>query len=86
MKKNILMPIMTFMTRFYNNPINIKSSYSLNTLFLIIFTGFLFILNSCEEEGTLIGNNLLPGGDFISFYSTDTISVYSYTMFSDSLE
>jgi hypothetical protein len=86
MKKNILMPIMTFMTRFYNNPINIKSSYSLNTLFLIVFTGFLFILNSCEEEGTMIGKNLLPGGDFVSFYSTDTISVYSYTIFSDSLE
>jgi hypothetical protein len=86
MKKNILMPIITFMTRFYHNPISIKSSYSLNTLLLIILAGLIFIVNSCEEEGTLIGKNLLPGGDFVSFYSTDTLRVNSYTMFSDSLE
>ncbi len=87
MKQNILMPIMTFMTRFYHSStISGRLFYSLKIFPLAILAGILYLFNSCEEEGTIIGMNILPGSDFVSLHSTDTISVISYTMYSDSLE
>ncbi len=87
MKQNILMPIMTFMTRFYHRSIiPYRSLIPLKILSLAILAGILFLINSCEEEGTIIGKKILPESDFISLYSTDTISVRSYTMYSDSLD
>jgi len=78
---------MTFMTRSYHSPKSITRSFNfLNTLFLAAAAGMLFLFNSCEDEGTIIGKNILPPGDFVSLHSTDTLSVYSYTMFTDSLE
>jgi hypothetical protein len=61
------------MTRFYHSSIiSGRSFYNLKTFSLAIFAGILILFNSCE--------------DFISTYSTDTLSVSSYTMYSDSLE
>jgi hypothetical protein len=42
-------------------------------------------MNSCEEGPTKIGNRLLPGGDFAEIASTDTLSVFSYTMYDESV-
>lgn len=87
MKQNILMPITTFMTRFYHSSIISGRSFNyLKTFSLAIIAGILVLFSSCEEEGTIIGRKLLPGSDFISMYSTDTLSIRSYTMYSDSLE
>ena len=86
MKQNILMPITTFMTTSYHNSKKSFGSYfSLNT-YLLILTGILFLSNSCEEDGTLIGNKILPGSDFATLHSTDTLSINSYTMYTDSAE
>ncbi|MFH0841391.1 MAG: DUF4270 family protein [Bacteroidota bacterium] len=75
------------MTRSYHSPKSITRSLNfLSTLFLASAAGILFLFNSCEDEGTIIGKNILPAGDFVSLHSTDTLSVYSYTMFTDSLE
>lgn len=46
----------------------------------------LVFLSSCEDEGTIIGKDIMPDEDFLNFSSTDTLSVISYTMFVDSLE
>jgi hypothetical protein len=86
MKQNILMPITTFMTTSYHNSkTSFRSYLSLDT-YLLIFAGILFLCNSCEEDGTIIGNKILPGSDFITLHSTDTLSINSYTMYTDSIE
>ncbi len=86
MKQNILMPITTFMTTYYNNSkTSFKSYFSLNA-YLLIITGILFLCNSCEEDGTIIGSKILPGSDFVTLHSTDTLSINSYTMYTDSIE
>jgi hypothetical protein len=53
--------------------------------FFLITSLFLAALTSCEDEGTLIGKGLLPGKDFISVYSIDTISINSFTEYDDSI-
>jgi hypothetical protein len=86
MKQSILMPIMTFMTRFLHSfLINIRSFHRINISLLPLLGGLLFLISSCEDDGTLIGKNILPGGDFVTLFSIDTMSVYSYTRYSDSL-
>jgi len=42
-------------------------------------------VSSCEEGATKIGSGLLPGSDFVMINSTDTLSVWSYTMYDDSV-
>jgi hypothetical protein len=42
-------------------------------------------VSSCEEDPTKIGIGLLPGADFATLSSTDTLSVWSYTMYDDSV-
>jgi len=75
------------MTRFYHSSKTAQRSIrNPNKLFPAILAGTLFLITSCEKEGTMIGKNILPGKDFISLYSTDTLSVYSYTMYSGLLE
>ncbi len=87
MKQNILMPIMIFMTRFYHSSTISGNLFSfLKTLFPAILAGILLVMNSCEDEGTIIGKNILPGKDFVNMSSTDTLSVRSYTMYTDSLD
>jgi hypothetical protein len=44
-----------------------------------------FLVSSCEEDPTIIGENLLPKRDFISIESTDTIKPVSYTMYDASI-
>ncbi len=86
MKQNILMPITTSMTTFFHSSkIPFKHFFFLKT-YLLILTGILFLFSSCEEEGTIIGSTILPGWDFVSLNSIDTLSIYSYTMYSDSLD
>ena len=87
MKQNILMPTMTFMTRSYHNSKSITTSFnSLNLFILALFAGITLLFSSCEDAGTLIGKDILPDGDNFTLQSTDTLSVYSYTLFTDSLE
>ena len=87
MRPNILTPIMIFMTRFYHRLIPFIRSYSenfSNTFFLALFAGIVFFTSGCEEDPTGIGSKLLPGSDFVSIRSTDTLKVRSFTMYNDS--
>lgn len=43
-------------------------------------------MGSCEEDPAKIGRKILPGSDFVNIESTDTITVRSFTMYSDSVE
>jgi len=85
------MPIMIFMTSYYNNypgrfPGSLKKISGKSTHILIIFlllaAGF---FSSCEEQPTTIGIELLPGYDFVEILSTDTIGIQSYTCYVDSV-
>jgi hypothetical protein len=83
------MPIMTFMTRFYNSSkhirrINSGSHQFFNIFCLILISLSVFFVTSCEEDATQIGNDLLPSNDFVEIKSFDTLRVWSYTDFDDS--
>ena len=88
MMQNILMPIMTFMTRFYhssnflNRPASGSSLYKLIRLSLFVLA--LVMVSSCEKGPVPIGTGLLPGRDFVTTLGTDTLSVRSYTMYDNS--
>jgi Domain of unknown function (DUF4270) len=89
MRPNILMPIMIFMTRYYNRSRNSGRNVSaLSHLSLIfrftIFVLIAFLTGSCEKGKLTIGGDILPAGDFSSIVSTDTLSIYSYTEENDS--
>jgi len=78
------------MTRYYHNltqygTLNAVSFHSNKIYHLTIIVMVAFFLNSCTQDPTKIGNSLLPGSDFVSISSTDTLSAKSYTMFSDSV-
>jgi hypothetical protein len=84
------MPIMTFMTRFYHNlPLSFGLIPVRNVFFYLLRTALfataLFTVISCEEGPTKIGSELLPSNDFVSINSTDTLSVWSYTMYDASI-
>jgi len=88
MRANTLMPIMNFMTRFYRSFISPRRQFSANILKLItllFFTGILFYTSSCEKGATKIGSGLLPGNDFVTIKSTDSMTVKSFTLFTDSV-
>jgi hypothetical protein len=84
------MPIMIFMTRFYHNfSCFFRSNSVSNKFFLVIRTSLfliavLFVI-SCEEGPTKIGSELLPSNDFVTISSTDTLSVWSYTLYNNSV-
>jgi hypothetical protein len=89
MRANTLTPIMSFMTRFYRNSIFSSRLFSENILKLLpllITIGMFFLINACEEDASKIGANMLPGSDFVSITSSDTVSVKSYTMYKDSVQ
>jgi hypothetical protein len=44
-----------------------------------------FLVISCEENPTKIGSELLPSNDFVTISSTDTLSVWSYTVYDNSV-
>ncbi|MDO9579676.1 MAG: DUF4270 family protein [Bacteroidales bacterium] len=76
------------MTRYYHSSQSLHRFYSVShhlfsKFFLTLFTLITFFLSSCEEEPTQIGSALLPKGDFVDIYSTDTISTWSYTMYDE---
>jgi hypothetical protein len=83
------MPIMIFMTSYYPD----KREYKRTTavlrfkylLFLSLLISSAVFLFSCTEKSTSIGMDILPGSDFTSTKSTDTISVFSYTYSVDSV-
>ncbi len=83
------MPIMTFMTRYYHsckNHFRVKSVLH-NYFFFFCFSFFALtvtVLTSCEEDPTKIGTSILPGNDFVFINSTDTLSIWSYTMYNSS--
>ncbi len=90
MKPNILMPIMIFMTRYYHSSKHpcrfISGSHSFfKFVHLTLFALAVFSFISCEEPPTIIGEELLPSNDFVKITSTDTLSVWSYTMYDDSV-
>ena len=83
------MPIMTFMTRYYHsckNNFRVKSVLHNYFFFfyLSFFTLTISVLTSCEEDPTKIGTSILPGNDFVFINSTDTLSIWSYTMYGSS--
>jgi hypothetical protein len=73
------------MIKYYYSPTSRLASALLKalkrTLPLLIA---LLSISSCEEEPTTLGKGLLPGSDFVTVKSFDTLSVRSYTMY-DSL-
>jgi hypothetical protein len=78
------------MTRYYPEPLSIHRFHSVNPqlnkiLYLAIITAIIMLLNCCEENPTTIGAKILPGSDFVSIKSTDTISVLSYTDYDESV-
>lgn len=90
MSRNILMPIMTFMTKYYHNFKFSCSFFSVSFhLYKIYFTALFFsvalFISSCEENPATIGTSILPDKDFVNIKSTDTLSVESYTNFIDSV-
>jgi hypothetical protein len=90
MRQIILMPIMTFMTRFYHSFSFFFRFTSVRNNFLFILRSALFVIAvfiviSCEEDATKIGSELLPSNDFVTISSTDTLSVWSYTMYDNSV-
>lgn len=52
-----------------------------STIFAIFLASASFFMTSCEEDPTTLGKGLLPGSDFVSIRSIDTIKTVSYTMY-----
>jgi hypothetical protein len=85
-----LMPIMIFMTRYYNTSQHIcrfdSVTNQLNKIIsLTLFTLVTLFIVSCEENPTTIGTSMLPSSDFVVTKSIDTISARSYTVYEDSV-
>lgn len=90
MRPNILMPIMIFMTRFYNSSRHNARFVSAFQQFIRLFQFSLFtlvavLLSSCQKQELKNGSDLFPKSDFVSIKSIDTLSVFSYTMYDDSV-
>ena len=82
------MPIMIFMTKFYHSYSSCRRLFNskiTKTFLSAFFTGIIIIMGSCEEDPAKIGRKILPGSDFVNIESTDTVTVRSFTMFSDSI-
>jgi hypothetical protein len=87
---NILMPITIFMTKYFHNNIpfcRFNSVINLSKIFSpVVIAAFILFTSSCEEGPTLIGSKILPGGDFVTLGSTDTLSVFSYTRYDSTVQ
>jgi hypothetical protein len=84
------MPIMIFMTRYYNIPNHTHRIVSVSQnffrlLFAVLFATIAVSNSSCKKEVLKIGGDILPAGDFVSIKSIDTLSIFSYTMYDDSV-
>jgi len=77
------------MTKCYHSSLPFTGSFhkiSLRILAQALFAVIIILMISCEEDPSKIGRKILPGSDFVDIESTDTITVRSFTMFSDSIE
>ena len=77
---------MTFMTSCYLNKRNKNHIGQLTGLLKSIFFPFALLtvmLASCDQDPVNIGVDLLPEDDFITVYSTDTVSIRAYTMYNE---
>jgi hypothetical protein len=82
---------MIFMTRYYHSfyfPFRFISGIKkLLFIFRLPLAAILvFVVTSCEDDLTQIGAGLLPDRDFISVKSFDTLRVWSYTLYNNSIE
>ena len=71
------MPIMIFMTRYYNSSQHthriVSVTYHLFRIFrLTLFVLIAVVASSCEKGTLSIGSDLLPQSDFVSIKSIDT--------------
>lgn len=77
---------MIFMTKYYPDFITTRnlltSIYYIRKLTtVLVFSLIILLVISCEEDPSKIGTGILPGKDFVTILSTDTISVFSYTRY-----
>lgn len=84
------MRITIFMTGFYPRKYKNRSDNrlllrKLISLSLRVSLALFVFLQSCTEKPAITGLNLLPDGDFVKIRSTDTISIFSYTEYKDSV-
>ena len=88
--RNMLMPIMIFMTRYYHNPKlyyrlkSVLSHNSANSFTAALFCCW-FLLLPVKKILPIIGSDLLPATDFVNILSTDTIGVAAYSYYTDSI-
>ena len=78
------------MTRYYNSSRHNARFVSVFHQFIRLFQFSLFILAAmllsfCQKQVLKDGSDLLPNSDFVSIKSIDTLSVFSYTMYDDSI-
>ena len=84
------MPIMIFMTRYFNNLRTICRGFSVSQYipgikYMLLSALVIISISSCKKETLKLGSDILPGGDFVSLNATDTLSAFSYSMFNDSI-
>jgi hypothetical protein len=78
------------MIRFYNTfrsscRIISVSQHIFRIIRLSVFALIVVVSSSCKKEVLNIGQDILPDGDFVSIKSIDTLSVFSYLMYDDSI-
>lgn len=86
MRMNISTPTTISMIRSCPEPgpasRQIPASYNFPGPVIAVIVAFFLLLSvSCEEGDTVIGSKILPGSDFASMSSTDTLSAFSYTLY-----
>ena len=89
MSRNILMPIMIFMIKFYNSSRFAHRAFVFHhfnhfSLYLILAFAILFSV-SCEKGILKEGADLLPSGDLVSIMGSDTLHAFSYLRYDDSV-
>jgi hypothetical protein len=82
------MPIMNFMTSYFpeiHGYISATGALLKKSLILLVILVPLIAVSSCTETPTVIGNDILPSGDFTAISSTDTIVPRTYNVILDSV-
>jgi hypothetical protein len=82
-------PTMISMTRSYHNINTVRLTSGFTSYFkfflVTLFAVIALILVSCEEDPLTIGSEILPPGDFVNIKSTDTVTVFSYTVYDEAV-
>jgi len=81
---------MIFMIRYYNTSrsahrIISVSQHIFRIIRLSLFALIVVVSASCKKEILNMGQDILPQGDFVAIKSIDTLSVFSYLMYDDSI-